>query len=168
MSIRHLTRRTTVTLPQFRVLRQTDERTDAGSIQYYNALVICNHGPQPVCMVGDSRPVFLLLHCPRSAGESAGLIYQNKHGSAKLLLLCWGFTPNQQLRSYEDGVVQSKDLTGDIRQTKQFCFLDADCLVVGESQSSSRRSAGRYPVKPPHPEGDSHPVQELLNSCFFQ
>ena len=39
-------------------------------------------------------------------------------------------------------------LTGDRRQTKQFCFLDADCLVVGESQSSSRRSAGRYPVKP--------------------
>ena len=27
------------------------------------------------------------------------------------------------------------------RQTKQFCLLDADCLVVGESQSSSRRSA---------------------------
>ena len=47
-------------------------------------------------------------------------------------------------------------LTGDRRQTKQFGFLDADCLVVGESQSSSRRSAGRYPVKPPRPEGDSH------------
>ena len=30
-------------------------------------------------------------------------------------------------------------LTGDRRQTKQFCFLDADCLLVGESQSSSRR-----------------------------
>ena len=44
-------------------------------------------------------------------------------------------------------------LTGDRRQTKQFCFLDADCLVVGESQSSSRRSAGRYPMKPPRPEG---------------
>ena len=41
-----------------------------------------------------------------------------------------------------------KASTGDRRQTKQFCFLDADCLVVGESQSSSRRSAGRYPVKP--------------------
>ena len=46
-------------------------------------------------------------------------------------------------------------LMGDRRQTKQFCFLDADCLVVGESQSSSRRSPvggtrnHRYPVKPP-------------------
>ena len=61
-------------------------------------------------------------------------------------------------------------LTGDRRQTKQFCFLDADCLVVGESQSSSRRSAGKYPVKPPRPEGDSQtidtPVQELLNRFF--
>ena len=36
--------------------------------------------------------------------------------------------------------------TGDKRQTKQFCFLDADCLVAGESQSSSRHSAGKYPV----------------------
>ena len=39
-------------------------------------------------------------------------------------------------------------LTGDRRQArhfylaKQFCFLDADCLVVGESQGSSRRSVG--------------------------
>ena len=49
-------------------------------------------------------------------------------------------------------------LTGDRRQTKQFCFLDADCLVVGESQSSSRCSAGKYPVKPPHPEGDSQTI----------
>ena len=52
-------------------------------------------------------------------------------------------------------------LTGDRRQArhfylaKQFCFLDADCLVVGESQGSSRRSVGKYPVKPPRPEGDS-------------
>ena len=52
-------------------------------------------------------------------------------------------------------------LTGDRRQTKQFCFLDADCLVVGESQSSSRRSAGRYPVKPPRPEGDSQTIDTL-------
>ena len=52
-------------------------------------------------------------------------------------------------------------LTGDRRQTKQFCFLDADCLVVGESQSSSRRSAGRYPVKPPRPEGDSQTIHTL-------
>ena len=46
--------------------------------------------------------------------------------------------------------------TGDRRQArhfylaKQFCFLDADCLVVGESQGSSRRSVGKYPVKPPY------------------
>ena len=31
---------------------------------------------------------------------------------------------------------------------KQLCFLDADCLVVEESQGSSRRSVGKYPVKP--------------------
>ena len=49
-------------------------------------------------------------------------------------------------------------LTGDRRRTKQFCFLNADCLVVGESQSSSRRSAGKYPVKPPRPEGDSQTI----------
>ena len=56
---------------------------------------------------------------------------------------------------------QSHCLTGGRRQTKQFCFLDADCLVVGESQSSSRRSAGRYPVKPPRPEGDSQTIDTL-------
>ena len=27
-------------------------------------------------------------------------------------------------------------LTEDKRQAKQFCFLDADCLVVGKSQDS--------------------------------
>ena len=47
---------------------------------------------------------------------------------------------------------------GDRRLTKQFCFLDADCLVVGESQGSSQRSVGKYPVKPPHPEGDSQTI----------
>ena len=52
-------------------------------------------------------------------------------------------------------------LTGDRRQTKQFCFLDADCLVVGESQSSSRRSVGRYPVKPPRPDGKSQTIDTL-------
>ena len=64
---------------------------------------------------------------------------------------------------FADGKL-SRTLTGDRRQTKQFCFLDfleADCLVVGESQSSSRRSAGRYPVKPPHPEGDSQTIDTL-------
>ena len=39
-------------------------------------------------------------------------------------------------------------ITGDRCQTKQFCFLDADCLVVGERQGSSLWSAGKYPVKP--------------------
>ena len=54
--------------------------------------------------------------------------------------------------------------TGDRRQAKhfylakQFRFLDADCLVVGESQGSSRRSVGKYPVKPPRPEGDSQTI----------
>ena len=57
------------------------------------------------------------------------------------------------------------NLTGDRRQTKQFCFLDADCLVVGESQSSSRRSAGRYPVKPPRPEGDCQSLG-IESLCF--
>ena len=52
-------------------------------------------------------------------------------------------------------------ITGDRRQTKQFCFLDADCLVVGERQSSSRRSAGKYPVEPPRPEGD---IQKLIHT----
>ena len=56
---------------------------------------------------------------------------------------------------------KKKLLTGDRRQTKQFCFLDADCLVVGESQSSSRRSTGRYPVKSPRPEGDSQTIDTL-------
>ena len=52
-------------------------------------------------------------------------------------------------------------LTGDRCQArhfylaKQFCFLDADCLVVEESQDSSRRSVGKYPVKPLRLEGDS-------------
>ena len=45
-------------------------------------------------------------------------------------------------------------LTRDRRQTKQFCFLDADCLVVGENQGSSRRSAWKYSVKPPRPEDE--------------
>ena len=36
-----------------------------------------------------------------------------------------------------------------------FCFLDANCLVVGESQGSFRRLTGRFPVKSPRPEGDS-------------
>ena len=36
-----------------------------------------------------------------------------------------------------------------------FCFLDANCLVVGESQGSSLCSDGKYPVKTPHTEGDS-------------
>ena len=36
--------------------------------------------------------------------------------------------------------------------------LDAECLVVGESQGSSRRSVGKYPVKPPRPEGDSQTI----------
>ena len=63
-------------------------------------------------------------------------------------------------------------LTGDRRQArhfylaKQFCFLDADCLVVGESQGSSRRSVGKYPVKPPRPEGDSQTIQEPLIVFF--
>ena len=30
---------------------------------------------------------------------------------------------------------------------KQYCFLDADCLVVGESQGTSRCSGEKYPVK---------------------
>ena len=44
-----------------------------------------------------------------------------------------------------------------------FCFLDADCLVVGESQGSSQSFA----VKPTRPKGDSQtyiPLQEQLNS----
>ena len=56
-------------------------------------------------------------------------------------------------------------LTGDRRQTKQFCFLDADCLVVGKSQSSSRRSAGKYPVKPPRSEGDSQTIDTYMYHC---
>ena len=47
-------------------------------------------------------------------------------------------------------------LTRDRRQTKQFCFLDADCLVVGENKGSSRRSAWKYPVKPPRPEDEKN------------
>ena len=41
---------------------------------------------------------------------------------------------------------------------KQFCFSDADCLVVGERQGSFRRSAGKYPVKQPRPEDDSQTI----------
>ena len=37
---------------------------------------------------------------------------------------------------------------------KQFGFLNADCLVVGESQGSS---VVKYPVKPPGP-GDSQTI----------
>ena len=47
---------------------------------------------------------------------------------------------------------------------KQFCFLDADCLVVGESQGSSRLSVGKYPVKPPPPEGDSQTILVHTNA----
>ena len=45
-----------------------------------------------------------------------------------------------------------------------------DCLVVGESQSISRRSAGKYPVKPPRREGDSQTIDahyQCRNSIFF-
>ena len=54
--------------------------------------------------------------------------------------------------------VPSLNLIGDRCPTKQFCFLDAECLVVGESQSSSRRLAEKYPVKPPRLEGDSQTI----------
>ena len=54
---------------------------------------------------------------------------------------------------------------------KQFCFLDADCLEVGESQGSSPRSVGKYPVKPPRPEGDSQTIDtyrcRLFNNRYF-
>ena len=65
---------------------------------------------------------------------------------------------------HKDEINVTCKLTGDRRQArhfhlaKQFCFLDADCLVVGESQGSSRRSVGKYPVKPPRPEGDSQTI----------
>ena len=65
-------------------------------------------------------------------------------------------------------------LTGDRRQArhfylaKQFCFLDGDCLVVGESQGSSRRSVGKYPVKPPRPEGDNQNIGTYRCKNFFQ
>ena len=74
-------------------------------------------------------------------------------------------------------------LTGDRRQArhfylaKQFCFLDADCLVVGESQGSSRRSVGKYPVKPPRRKVTNHwyiPMQEplivfsIIDSFYWQ
>ena len=49
-------------------------------------------------------------------------------------------------------------ITGNRRQAKQFCFQDADFLVVGESQGSSRCSDGKYPMKPPRPEGDSQTI----------
>ena len=66
-------------------------------------------------------------------------------------------------------------LTGDRRQAshfylaKQFCFLDADCLVMGESQGIPRRSVRKYPVKPPRPEGDSplvHTDAGTIDSFF--
>ena len=74
-----------------------------------------------------------------------------------------------QTSSVSDGtnlynVCEECVLTGDRRQAKhfylakQFCFLDSNCLVVGESQGSSRRSVGKYPVKPPRPEGDSQTI----------
>ena len=63
-----------------------------------------------------------------------------------------------QINTCQEVSVVFSWLTGDRHQTKEFCFLDADCLVVGESQSSSRRSAGKYPVKPPRPEGDSQTI----------
>ena len=50
----------------------------------------------------------------------------------------------------------------DVRLSKKFCFLDADCLVVGESQSSSRRLARKYPVKPPRPEDDSQTIDTVI------
>ena len=43
-------------------------------------------------------------------------------------------------------------LTGDTRQAEPFCFKDADCLVVVESQGSSLRSARKYTVKPMQPK----------------
>ena len=45
--------------------------------------------------------------------------------------------------------------TVDRCQAKQFHFLNADYLVVGESQGSSVK---KYPVKPPGPEGDSQTI----------
>ena len=42
-------------------------------------------------------------------------------------------------------------LSRDRRQVRH--FLDADCLEVGETQGSSKRLVGKYPVKPVHLEG---------------
>ena len=69
-------------------------------------------------------------------------------------------------------------LTGDRRHARhfdlatQFCFLDADCLVVGDNQGSSRRSVGKCPVKSLCPKGDSQTIvyilmQEPLIVCIF-
>ena len=46
----------------------------------------------------------------------------------------------------------------DRRQTKQFLLLKRRLSSAGGSQGSSRRSAGKYPVKPLRPEGDSQPL----------
>ena len=53
-------------------------------------------------------------------------------------------------------------LTGD-RHHKQFYFLDADCLVVGESQCSSWRLARKCPVKPPQPTGTILIIVSLID-----
>ena len=66
--------------------------------------------------------------------------------------------PEDRFSHNEAHIIHAILLTGDRRQTKQFCFLDAEGLVVGESQSSYRRSAGKYHVKPPRPEGDSQTI----------
>ena len=43
-------------------------------------------------------------------------------------------------------------------------LIDADCLVLGESQDSSQCSVKKYPVKPSALEGDSLLMQEQFDS----
>ena len=94
--------------------------------------------------------------------------------SQKKIFLCFShdahvagpvWTPGAQLAEFIAGFIKRTTiLTGDRHQArhfylaKQFCFLDADSLVVEESQGSSRGSVGKYPVKPPRPEGDSQTI----------
>ena len=68
--------------------------------------------------------------------------------------------------------LKSHRLMGDRLKTKQFLFLNSNCLVVGKSQVRSRRSAKKYTMKPPRPEEMTvnpfiqlyKPLQEEFNS----
>ena len=69
---------------------------------------------------------------------------------ASLPMLHTKFRGNRPTGSGDSSLPEGRRQAKHFFLAKQFCFLDADSQVaVGESQGTSRRSVGKYPVKPP-------------------